>query len=289
MASHGSRSPFGFSLFNISLVLFFLGIFFLLAFTFHSVVQRSKENLEMDIILEHQVSAEKGQALAQQMNQQYFTQSARYESKEEALENYADQTGDQFIKTMDGVNPMPASVKVKLAPAYRNPDSVQKISLNLLQVKRSMIHEVKYPINLVEKVDRNSKVITTIALILGVALTLITLLIIMNTVRLAIFSRRLLIRSMQLVGATAQFIRRPFLRIGFLQGLIAGVIASGLLAAFIYLVDRYSRVFDLQFLLFDPMIHVFLGALVIFGGVIGLLSSYLAVNRFLHRKLEDII
>ena len=293
MSASRARSPFGFSLVNISLVLFFLSVFMFIAFAFRSAVNSAREQIEMKVILKGHVEPGQGRALTEKFKAFPFVREAAYESKEEALSNFMESTGEDFKAVMgeDAVNPMAASVQLKLKPAYNNSDSVVAISQSLLR-NFDQTREVKYPINLIERLNENAALIQPAAAALGLSLLIVAFFLIMNTVRLAIFSRRLMIRSMQLVGAKAGFIRAPFLRMGTLQGTLGGLIAVGLLFGLLkglgsFVGDAVYN-FEINRLLGAVEMYVFYLALVVFGGIIGYFSSFVAVNRFLNKGLDEI-
>lgn len=281
----------GFSLVNITLVLFFVGVFAFIAIAFNKVVDEARGEQEMKLILNDFVSESKGKALAEQLAEKDFVDTLRYVSKEEALEDFMTKTGDDFNQAMDNMNPLPASINVQLADAYINGDSVRKISRELL--RNHEFKEVDYPIVLIDTVNKRANLLKIIAAVLGIILLGVAFFLLLNTVRLAIYSQRMLIRSMQLVGATEQFIRKPFLRIGITQGLIGAAIAGLLLLLLLlganFLINRNARVLDLSFLVLSVEFYLLLGMLLIFGGSIGWISSRVAVDRYLNKKMEDVV
>jgi cell division transport system permease protein len=281
--ARASKTPFISSSLNITLVLFFLGVFGLVVLTFDRVITTSKEELEMKIFLSEQATDETARALLQQIAKKPYVQQARYVSPDEALASF-DEAGENFLAAMDGINPFPASINVKLRENYINTDSVYAVSQLLLHF--DLVQEVDYPIVLIERADANKSLVMQISLLLMVLLTIITMLLIVNTVKLAIFSRRLAIRSMQLIGATNAFIKRPFLQIGLAQGLIGGALALGLIHGLLYAIS--VNFIDLSSVLNSMALKFLYAGLVVFGAVLGWLSSNVAVSRYLNKNLDQL-
>ena len=176
------------------------------------------------------------------------------------------------------------SIDIRLNADYAHPDSIQWIASNLQQ--NTLVHEVAYSPDLIQKVYDNVNKISVIMLIFSGLLLLVAIALINNTIRLAMYSRRFTIRSMQLVGATQWFIRRPFVWQGVLNGFYAAVIASGMLTGLIYLAQReVPEFFELQDL--ETFLMVF-GIVLLIGILLSLVSTLLAVGRYLRLKLDDL-
>jgi len=277
------RTPFFSSLVNITLVLYFLGLFAVVALTFDIVLDDAREVLEMKLLLKDEATEEAGRAIAETYQDAPFVKEIHYVSKAEALESF--EVGEEFAaEALGGINPLPASVNIRLEGEYINEDSI--LVLGELFVQHPEVQEVDYPINLIQKVDDNRIVIYQVGAVLALLLILIAFFLIVNTVRLAIYSRRLAIRTMQLIGATAGYITAPFLRIGLMQGLVGSVISVALIHLTVFLVSE-------NFLTLDTLLHslglkLLYAFLIIFGGALGLFSSYMAVRRFLYKQLDQI-
>lgn len=279
-----SRSSFIPSLINISLVLFFLGVFFFLGIAGNIVVRAAIEGLEMKIILSDYAGQTDINRMISDLKKQPYLTDVRFVSKEEALVQFKEM-GEDFLAAMDGANPLPGSIVLKIRAEYASVENVQKITAKILE--NGEVVEIYYPVRLFRKIEENSVQLKIIALILGSGLVIVSLFLIINTVKLSIFSRRLIIRSMQLVGATNSFIRRPFLYKGILQGLLGGIIASGLLFAALYAISHF--LFDISIILLSLELYILMASLVVFGAIIGWFSSWIAVNRFLDKQLNEII
>ena len=253
-----------------------------LAVSFHVVLDNLLVGMKMKVILSDYINPDDVRELELYIKKQPYARAVKYISKETALQSF-DKTGNEFTEAMDGVNPFPAILQVELNKDYVTPENVEAIGKVLLE--RKHIVEIYYPVQQIAAIMNNLQKIQWTALGLGIALTIIAFLLIVNTIRLAIYSKRLLIRSMQLIGATKSFIRKPFLRLGTIQGLLAGMVASGLILG-ITLISTYTGFLNLNVILQSWQFQAILGTLIVFGLILGYLSSLIAVNRFLDKKLD---
>ncbi len=240
-----------------------------------------KENIGMSIILHDYIKEADILRLQKSFETQPFVRSTRYISKEQAAKELQDELGEDFIQFI-GYNPLPISIEVKLAADYANNDSIRAIESRIKSSEQ--IKEVWYQKNLISLVNENIRKISLI--ILGFALTLlfISLVLINNTIRLAVYSKRFLIKTMNLVGATENFIRLPFIKIGLVHGILSGLLAVLMLSGLIYISNK-------EF----PEVHIFdnvellvllYGAVIALGVAISFLSTVFAVNKYLRMKAD---
>ncbi len=286
-----NRTPFTSALLTITFVLFFVGCFAFIAIMFDVVLSHAKSELEYKITLKDRVTDGEANKLLKEFATKPYVLEARYVSKEEALETFSKENDEDFQREMmDDINPLPASINLKLKPEYIYLDSLRTIT-NRILIRNREFRDVVYPMKLIHVVEKRARVIRLGATILGFLLLGVSFLLIANTVRLAIFSQRLAIRSQQLVGATAGYIRKPFLRIGVIQGAVAGVLSIILL---FLLVRAASSLLSsglgisLSSILGSWSVILLFVCLILFGVVIGLLSSFYAVNKYLNKNLDTI-
>ncbi|MDX1907563.1 MAG: ABC transporter permease [Bacteroidia bacterium] len=271
----------------ISLVMTLMGGFAGGVILLQGYLERLESSLEMQIFLHDGLRQEAREALASQLREAPYTDGLRFISREEAARILLDKTGEDVTVLLGGLNPLPDAYAIQLKPAYRHPDSAALIQARLSE--DLAVAEVRFPAAQLERVRKNTGLLTLIAGVLGLVLGLIAFLLIGSAVRLALYAQRLSIRSMQLIGATEGFIMRPFLLAGLVQGGVGSVIATGLLAG-LYAVLRTVFADELT-----PapgqltMLIGLLGGIVLFGLVIGLTASYAAVRRFLHRSLDELM
>lgn len=287
MAQHpSSRIPIFTSVFNITLTLFFFGLFVFIAFGGNELINRLLQIPNFKIVLSENITSDERKALENKLRAQPWVAELKYVSKEEAWKTHFKNAGEDFVDFQEGLNPLPSIFRVKLRLDYINADSVLKVSQPLLEDKD--VRDVYYPIREIETATENVGRIKIFAVVIGLLLALVALFLIVNTVRLAIYAKRLVIRSMQLIGATNRFIRAPFLRIGSLQGLIAGALAALLIFLTMEGVAAVAGV-DLALLTSNLKIYLLYFGLTVFGGVMGFASSAIAVNRYLDKQLDHIM
>lgn len=204
-------------------------------------------------------------------------------SKDEAAENFIETTGEDFVEFL-GENPLRDAFVISIAPGYQTVDSLKIIEAELSKVES--VFEVVYVQNLVQSINKN---ITKISIILigFTAILLVTIVVLINnTIKLALFSQRFLIRSMQLVGAKTSFIIKPFVRRAGLHGLIAGIIASSLLYGLLMYVNRVIE--GLAKLQSSEELLILGGLLLALGLSIGIFSTYKAVKKYLKMSLDEL-
>jgi cell division transport system permease protein len=268
---------------SISLVLFMLGLVGLILLQAHRISTYVKENIGFTIFVHDEVNEADIIRLQKSLDAAVYTKSTEYINKEKAAEELTKDLGEDFVHFL-GYNPLLASIEVKLNAEYANPDSIASIEKNILVNPK--VKELYYQKSLVAAVNENVRKISLILIGFSVLLLIIAIGLINNSIRLAIYSKRFLIRSMQLVGATSAFIRRPFLLKGMLQGIIGALIALSLLSFIIHsLENTYPEIFEWQ----DIELFISLFGIVLFLGVfISLVSTALAVRKFLRINLNKL-
>ncbi len=292
-----TRSTFWGSLFTISLVLFFLNIFAAGAIYSHILFVYSQENFEVFVELPDHVAEDKRLAFQQFLRKQDFVKEMRFISKEEASKIWQQENGTEFMEIMDGLNPFPASYNVKLKFDWITTEGVAEVQRILEEQTILTVQDVTYPMSEIEQLRSNTYGFIKFGIIIGIIVTLIAFYIVNNTIRLAIYGKRLMIRSMQLIGATAGFIRWPFVRMGILQGMLGALLADimliGLVYAFSYM-DLGLGGFEMEGFSTQEMLmrYEFLllsSGILIFGTFLGWLSSTWAVTRFLNKDLDQLM
>ncbi len=275
--------------FSITLALTVVGLFGLLLLHAHRLSEVVRENLEVQVYLERNLPETELLRLQQDLGQQPYVAEKdghpqlRFVSKEEGARQLLQTTGEDFRQFL-GDNPLRDAYVLKIKPQYT--DSTHLRQLNQALSQQRGVFEVQYPQSLFTSINQN---LTRVSLVLlGFAAVLLTVVIILinNTIKLALFSQRFLIRSMQLVGATRGFIQRPFLERATWQGL-----ASGLLAALVLLMllqYAYLEVKELRLLRDDLAFGLMLLFIIGLGVVIGFFSSARAVHKYLRMSLDDL-
>lgn len=275
--------------FSITLALFVIGVFGSLVIYSKELERVVRQNVKIQVFLKSQVTEAQRLQIEKNLASRYFVSkenpesSLTYISKDEAAKQFIEETGEDFKKFL-GENPLRDAYLIRIAEAYHDTTSLKKIKSEIEQV--GGVYQVYYVENLIDSINQN---VTKIGLILMglVALLLLTVvLLINNTLKLALFSQRFLIRSMQLVGAKHWFIQRPFVLRASLHGLIAGIIASGLLIALLSFATK--RVEELKLIQNNDRLLLLLASLLGVGILIAAVSTFRAVNKYLKLSLDEL-
>ncbi len=268
---------------SLSLVLFMLGVTVLIVLNTKKLSIYIKENIGFQVYLKDSITEQDIQLFQKDLAQMPFTKEVKYISKEDAAENLKKDLGEDFISFL-GYNPLLSSIDIKLKSDFVNNDSLQKIERGLME--KPFVKEITYQKNLIDKINKNAKIIAMYLLLFGVLLAVVAIALINNTVRLAIYSQRFLIRTMYLVGATKFFIGKPFVIKNIIYGLLASVISCFMVMGLWYLSMQYiPQISSLQ----TSLMWAFtFGAVVLFGVVISSLSAWISVAYYLRLQSSDL-
>lgn len=265
---------------SISLVLFTIGLLVLILLYAKKISNHVKENMGFEIFMKENVKEADILHLKKTLDASDYIKSTEYISKEDAAEIAEKELGENFTEFID--NPFPPSIDVRLKAAYINNDSIAIIEQNILA--NDNVQEVNIRKDFIHLINKNVKKISLYILIFSTLLLLIAFALINNTIRLSVYSKRFLIKSMQLVGATQSFIRKPFLLKGIGQGIIGAFLAILFLAGFIYLAQKeIPQLIDLQDV--DLFLTLFVFE-ILMGIVISWISTYFAVRKYLKIKTD---
>lgn len=268
---------------SLSLVLLMLGLTSLLIYNARKLTINIKENIGFQIFLKDSIPDTELKLFQTELSQMPFTRSIRYISKEDAALQLKEDLGEDFISFL-GYNPLSASINIKLNAEYANNDSLEKITRTLED--RPYIKEIVYQKNLVDKVNKNARIIILYLLFFGILLLIVAVTLINNTVRLSIYSQRFLIRTMYLVGATQFFIGKPFVIKSIIQGIIASVIGALMLTAIWYISIQYIPQLSL---LQNTWMWVITFTVILFAGIfISAISTWFSVSYYLKLQHSDL-
>ncbi|SDE46633.1 cell division transport system permease protein [Mucilaginibacter pineti] len=271
------------TVFGIAMVLLMIGLLGLILVHANNLSRYVKENIVLNIFVDDAAHETDVMQLQKQLDANLMVKQTQYVGKELAARNLQKDLGEDFVKFL-GYNPLSQSLDVYLKADYANNKDIEKFKAELL--KNPLVKEVKYQQSLVDQMNQNLTSISLIILAFASIFVILSVALINNTIRLAIYSQRFLIKSMQLVGATKGFIRKPFLLYGIWHGLLGGLIAIIILIGSLYL--AYRQVPELVFLQdYTEFGIVFLGVIGI-GVFISAFSTFLAVNKFLRLKIYDL-
>ncbi len=277
------RTSYASAIISISLVLFMLGLLGLLVVDAKKLSDYVKEHVQLNIFLQDDISNSQLNSFLKTVSDLPYVRSARYVSKEEALDSLKKDLGEGAVSMLES-NPLPATVDVNINAAYAHPDSLRWIKEKLSSYKPVL--EVTYQQDEVNKMNQNFRTVAMIILVFCGLLLFVAVVLINNTIRLSLYSKRFLIKSMQLVGATKGFIRWPFLKKGLIHGFYAGTISIILLSAIIYLIHQHFPEFG-QLSDITILGYLFAGVIV-FGFLFSGFSTFFAVNRYLHQHIDEL-
>ncbi|MDR1403586.1 MAG: permease-like cell division protein FtsX [Tannerellaceae bacterium] len=261
---------------SIALVLFLLGLIFLLGLLGNKLSNYVKENISFSVILKDEQNEAEIKRIQKNLNNLAFIKSTEYISKEQAAKELEEELGEN-PEVFLGYNPLQASIEVKLYSEYANQDSLQVIERKIKSY--TSVSELLYRKDMMQIVNENVTRVSVVLLTLALILMIISFVLISNTIRLLIYSKRFLIHTMQLVGATADFIRRPFINYNIISGILASMLAILMLIGALYYLQNELSGF-VQMLDTGLLILVFLSVFVM-GILLSVIATCLAVNKYL--------
>tara|TARA_Y100001978_G_scaffold19343_1_gene15237 strand:- start:86 stop:982 length:897 start_codon:yes stop_codon:yes gene_type:complete len=280
--------PFLSVLFSVSLSLLLLGVFSFFLLTSIQIKDLIQNNTEINIFLNKKVSdSQIGQIKRILYSKDYALSNdentLNYISKDEAAEDFSKEIGEDFVNFL-GNNPLRDLIILKINSKYFESNMLEQIEKDILSIPG--VYEVDYSKEMIQNINDNVRNISIVFISIFITLFIISITLINNTLRIALFSQRFLIRSMQLVGATSNYILRPFITRGFFYGLISGIISSSLLYVLIFLTNKKITGFDM-IINFEKLSIIFI-TLIITGITIVVFSTYNSVNKYLNSSLDDL-
>lgn len=269
------------SVISIALVLFLLGLIFLMGLMGNRLSVFVKENISFSIVLKDNQKEGDIKKMQKSLDGLPFIKSTEYISKEQAAKELEEELGEN-PEVFLGFNPLQASIEVKLHSNYANPDSLQLIEKKIKTY--TSVSDLLYRKDMMEMVHSNMKRLSLILLTLAAMLMAISFVLISNTIRLLIYSKRFLIHTMKLVGATPGFIRRPFIQYNVVSGIFASILAILMLTGALYYLqtelDGFVQLLDMSALL------VVYAAVLILGVLLSVVATFFAVNKYLRMGVD---
>ena len=270
---------------SIALVLFLLGVFALLMMHAQKLSNHLKENIGFEVVMNSNVKEDNILKLQKELDAMPAVKSTTYITKDEAIRRLSEDLGEDFLQWLGNEdNPLLPSIDVRFKADYANNDSLNLIQAQLL--KNKDIKEIYYHKSLVNLINQNMNRIGLGLMIASLVLLIIAITLIRNTIRLSIYSKRFLVRSMQLVGATPAYIRRPFIRSGIAQGFFGALIADAFLALLLY--GLYQRLPELTLIQDYTIIICIFGGIIVLGILLGGLSTRSALRKYLNADVDKL-
>lgn len=267
---------------SVALVLLLLGIISMLGIAARSITTEIRENMGFSVIFSDTATVNNVNSLKKHFSTSPGVSGIIYFSPEDALQKWQEETGEDLVKVL-GINPLPGELEVKVKARYASTDSINSMIAPLK--KLPYVSEISVHSDMVDSINHNIKSIALILTIVAAALLFISFALINNTVRLTVYSRRFLIHTMKLVGATGGFIRRPIINSNMLSGLVAAIIADLLLAGALFYLHSADKVIAAA-LPWEEAAWVFAGIIVI-GIAICSIASLFATNKYLRSDYDD--
>ena len=265
---------------GITLVLILVGILIMVGLLGISVTTHYRSQVVLQIMLRDEAPADQVQDLTSKVQTSGHAAEVVFTTKEQAARMMEEELGEEFVGFL-GYNPLPASIDLKLNPDFNQEEQLDSLVSQL--EKHPATYEVVYQKDLLEQMNRNLSKWSIALVLIGALLMVIALVLIVNTIQLAIFSQRFLIKSMQLVGATRWFIQKPFLRRGLWYGLVSGVFALFVIFVSLYYFREEAADFIEVLLADNGLLYLIVGVLGV-GLVLSWLATAYAVNRYLRTE-----
>lgn len=268
---------------SLSLVLFMLGLLGIIILNTSKLSDNLKENIGIQIILNEKAKEVDIQHLTKMLDVSDYVKSTEFITKEDAAKRLQNDLGEDFVDFL-GYNPLLPSINIHLKAAYANTDSLVMIEKELMG--SNLVKELVYQKSLVSMINENVNKISLVILVFSGLLMIIALALINNTIRLSIYSKRFIIKTMQLVGATQGFVRRPFVLKGIKHGLYGAAIAILMLIGVLYFAQKQLP--ELAELQDQTMLVTLFGLVIVLGVIISWISTSLAVRKYLRLKADDL-
>ncbi|MBI2258503.1 MAG: FtsX-like permease family protein [Flavobacteriia bacterium] len=273
---------------GISLILFMIGIVLSGYFALTTIQKQAKESLQGDVFFKIDVTEPDMKQIAVQMSSWNEFKEVFFVSSERAMDDFSDNTNqkEEIRDIFEGTMPLPPSLRFQPKEKFANKKGMKRIKEKLMNSFLEEIDEVHYDESSVEKVNLGFKQFVFLFLVIAFFLLIVAVAMINNTIRLALFSKRFTIKTMQLVGANASFIRKPFLFQSLIQGFMSSIIGFSLLCLLFYALNSMLKTIEIPLSLQD---FLFLFAiLLLLGLIIAFLSTYFSLNRYLRKKLDQL-
>jgi len=273
---------------SITLALFAIGVFGALVIYSKELEKAVKETIKIQVYLKTSLTDEERSKMEKEFASKYFLPKnvkdpIQYISKEAAAQQFIKETGEDFKKFL-GENPLHDAYLLRISESYQSKQNLSKIKTEI--EKMPGVFQVYYVENVIESINHNITQIGLAIMGLVAVLLVIVVLLINNTLRLALFSQRFLIRSMQLVGAKRWFIQGPFLWRASMHGLLSGIIASIFLAGLLSFATK--RIIELKLIQNNDRLLLLMASLLMLGVLVAVVSSYRAVNKYLKLSLDEL-
>ncbi len=284
----GIRTSYISTVIGISLVLFMIGLVIGGGLGLESVQKKAKESLQGDLFFKPEFNETDIKQIEQQLKTWNEFSDVFFISPERAVEEFSgsDESSAEILSIFEGENPLPPTVGFKPKAEFATKEGMENIKKKILEAYPNEIEEVNYDQNSVETVNLGFKQFVFLFLAVALLLIIVAVAMINNTIRLALYSKRFTIKTMQLVGATSGYIRKPFILQSVLQGIVSAMIGISLLMTLFFALNNTLDNFEITYSLDTFLILV--GSIMVIGVIITVISTWFALNKYLRMKLDDL-
>lgn len=284
----GLRSSYVSTVIGISLVLFMIGLVLAGVIGLGSLQRQAKENLTADLFFKNSLNESDIKQVEQELKSWDCFSEVYFVSQERAIEEFSGtgQNSQEILDIFEGENPLPPTVSFRPKEAFASKSGMRTIKERLLKAYPDMIDDVNYEEASVEQVNLGFRQFVFLFLAVAGLLIIVAVAMINNTIRLALYSRRFTIKTMQLVGATGSFIRRPFMWQAIYQGIIAALIGMALLMSLFFVLNNVLDIIQVNLTLTELL--MLFGMIAAIGVALTLVSTWFSLNKYLRMKLDDL-
>jgi cell division transport system permease protein len=283
LSARRSKPSYVMAIIGVAFVLLILGVLGWLLINANKLLQHFQENVEVGVYLRENFTPKDSADLVQYISSQPYVKSYEFVTKEQAKRKYLEDGNDDWVGVLDN-NPLPASINFRIRSEYAVADSLQKIQSTLQQ--NIAVSDVRYPKSLVTDLNKMIQKISIVLLIVAIVISVVVIILIDNTIRLAMFSNRFLIKTMQMVGATRWFIARPMNVRAIINGAISGLIAIACILTLIFFLERWLP--EIKALRDYTTLGIMFALIILIGIGISLASTHRSVIKYLKMKLDDL-
>ena len=284
----GLRTSYVSTVIGISLVLFMIGLVLGGVFGLRSFEKQAKESLQGDIFFKSELNDADIKQVEQQLKSWSEFSEVYFVSPERAIQEFGGDGQDEkeMLTIFNGENPLPATIGFRPKEEFATKSGMEKIKKKLLAKFNSEIDEVNYDKSSVEKINLGFKQFAFLFLSVAFLLVIIAIAMINNTIRLSLYSKRFTVKTMQLVGATSGYIRKPFITQAIIQGVVSAFIGLALLLTVFFGLNNLFETVEISYTL--PSFLLLVASLIVIGVFITVISTLFALNKYLRMKLDDL-
>lgn len=287
-SKRGVRTSYVSTVIGISLVLFIIAIIVGGSFALNSIQKQAKESLQADIFFQPEYSDADIKQIEQELRTWKYFKQVKFVDSDQAVREITglDQEPSAILAILDGEIAIPTNISFHPKEEFADLEGMKTIKKELLNVYGEEIDEVHYNEESVSDVNLGFKRFVFLFGFIAILLVIVAIAMINNTIRLALYSQRFLIKTMQLVGATSHYIRKPFLSKSILQGIVSAILGLGLFMLLIYVTDNVMEVIEISISL--KLLLILFAVILAIGVLISYISTWFALNKYLRMKVDDL-